>query len=232
MSLLPLLLSAALLASAQPAGERVRFETRRAGLNANLLGAAAQARCKRLQWTFGRWGLSGKKKEAQAAFERVSGALSRFREAGESAEPLGDPDAAETAVLRESPKVLAAAEGIPTSAAERVEEVLSLRAAYDPEESRRALERARKVSPEGRRGDYRFAKQNEAMKLLRALQSEIAASAKALGLSSKSGDKAYTAARSAAAADLAGLLEDASFLSTEMGLLDLRYRTQDGGRSP
>ncbi len=239
-----LILSAALLASASlsagplsGSGERppsegggplaaVRFETRRATLNANLLGAAAQARLKRLEWTFGRWGLAEKKKEARAAFTRVSGALLRFREAGEAAEPLGDPDAALGAALRESPQVLAAARGVPDSAAERVAEVLRLREGYDAEASREAL--ARSIASGGRTGGYPFAAQAEAMRLLRALQADIAAAAKSLSPSPKAADK--SGARDMAEADLKGLAQDASFLTTEIGLLDIRFRLPAGGK--
>ena len=223
-----MILSAALLASAQTAGrEELRFETRRAALNANLLGAAAQARIKRLQWTFGRWGLSNKKEEARAAFVRVSKALSRFREAGEAAESLGDPDAALSAAVRESPQVLAAAREVPDSMAQRVAEVLRLREGYDHEASREAL--ARSIASAGRgKGDYPFAAQAEAMRLLRALEADIAAAAKTLSPSPRSADKG--GARAMAEADLSGLAHDASFLSTEIGLLDIRFRLPDGGK--
>lgn len=227
MSFLPLIFAASLLASAQTAGGDLRFETRRATLNANLLGAAAQARLKRLEWTFGRWGLAEKKKEARAAFTRVSGALSRFREAGEAAEPLGDPDAALSAALRESPQVLAAARQVPDSTAERVAEVLRLREGYDAEASREAL--ARSIASGGRgKGGYPFAAQAEAMRLLRALQADIAAAAKTLSPSPKAADK--SGARAMAEADLAGLAQDASFLTTEIGLLDIRFRLSEGGK--
>ncbi|MBI4425323.1 MAG: hypothetical protein HY554_16460 [Elusimicrobia bacterium] len=201
-------------------------EARGANVNVHLVLTSVQARLKRLQFAYNELGAKGLRDRARDAFTSYSAELAAFRRATDAADAAGAP--ADSASRRASGKLQGSEDA---STAELINEILRLRASYDPAKSARLGEdvalrlgtlEARLPAPEPSAG------QKEALAKGRALAKRARAVASALA--PKQPLKASRAAREAAR-HLEGLSEDAAAAETELRLLEARYRLDALGKS-
>ncbi len=206
----------------------------------HLMMASSQATLKRMQWGFGRWGLTKYKKTVARHYDRITEKIRRYRGLAAEVSKATDPTAPFRAAAVSSKKVRKAARDIPSSVAEQVDEIHKMRSEYDADASRSALIRAEYslVALRKRLGPSSLKEsQNRVLTLARGILKDLTETRRSIrkSLPARETDKngAHRKGRSLVLKDLEMLREDSGCLRAEIKRLEIRYhlnnyRTEGG----
>lgn len=196
-----------------------------------LLIVSSQGSLQRLQWSFGRWGLSGRKAAAKKSLAKLNTLFREFRELGDEVAVTASPFAPLQEEAERSREVQEAPKDIPSTTAEQLAEIRLLRAGYDEDGHRSALIRAGAALEEARRrlGKPRLtAGQERVLARAEGLRAELLDIRKRTLRSLPPVEKDVTGAhrkgRELVTEDLSVLSSDADCLRTEIDRLRAHYQ--------